>query len=228
MKEPRPGVRGCITCPAPALEICGKVDGEPDLPHGGLRGYLAVFGNVDRGRERILKGAFKRTLKAKMKRGVPLMVRHFAHGGDVAECVGHIYGGKEDDTGLLIDAAFDEDAESQRIRNKVAARPAMYSLSVGYMPKNWHITEEDGKTVINHKEMELLEGTITLHPMNTEARIADAKSDQDGQSHDDTNDDAHDGTAPAAPAASAKSAPVASELQRDLDHRRRYIDSLDL
>ena len=166
--------------------VGGLADRAVWLAHEGQRRvegqllYLAVFGNIDLGGDRIVKGAFAKSIGERVPAGkVPYMAMHFAYGGDVMEMIGKVSQAKEDDFGLWIHADLLGDPASQAMRSKIVeARQMGLSIgqSVGYRTVAYDISEEEGRTVYNLKELVLCEGTITVRPMNELARLTDAKT----------------------------------------------------
>lgn len=181
-------------CHVPDAKILGKAD-IPENDPGSISGYLAVFGNVDQSGEIIQKGSFARTINAKFGNGgtIPLMIKHFASGGDTKQCVGSIVSAKEDDFGLWIEATFDLCEAAQDTRGKIA-RKHVKGLSVGFFPVAYEMrppANDDEKAALEKsqlgqkdprdeiliwKECELAEGTITVRPCNVEAQIMNVKA----------------------------------------------------
>lgn len=153
--------------------VYGKADEDP----GWIEGYLAVFNNIDAQREVVRPGCFAKSARERIPAGkVPLMTRHFAHGGDSVDVIGTITQGKEDDFGLWIHADLSPDPHAQMVRGKVAGRHVK-KLSVGYSTLKWnHIPWEDGKTATELLEARLLDGIVTVRPANEQAVILAAKA----------------------------------------------------
>jgi len=139
---------------------------------GGFYGYLAVWNTVDLGGEVILPGAFSKSLT--QHDTFPLMVRHALWGGDVSEIVGS-FTAKEDDYGLFIDATYLDTPAAQETRQKTD-RGIARGLSVGYREINVRRQQMDGRSVNALVEGALIEGTITIVPMNEQAIITATKS----------------------------------------------------
>ena len=149
----------------------------PDDP-GWIEGYLAVFGNVDCQGERIIRGAFAKTIQERIPAGkVYLMTRHIAYGGDTKDAVGIITEAREDDYGLWIHAKLFSTDDAQELRAKInqGMKPG---LSVGYRVFQYSMSKEGAaqETVINLEELGLEEGTVTLNPANEKAGVTAAKN----------------------------------------------------
>lgn len=180
-REPQKNVRIEVVCPESKVKAfaSGK---SAEAPHGGLEGYLAVYGNIDSDGEVFDKGTFAKSIREQINdgKGVPLMTRHFRDGGDVGDAVGTIYAASEDEFGLYIKARFASTPDAQEVRTK-AQEGIVRGLSVGFMPIRWEWEkeggDEDGDMVLHFKEAKISEGTITLRPSNKEAHITAAKAD---------------------------------------------------
>jgi len=144
---------------------------------GWVEGYGAVWDNIDLASEIMRKGAFVKSIGERVKAGlVKLMVKHFAYGGDVMDCVGTVTEAKEDEYGLWYHADFIEnDPLAANVRNKVALGHVKTN-SVGFGPMSWGYVEQDGRTLIEHTECKLYEITLTVVPANELALVTAAKS----------------------------------------------------
>ncbi len=143
---------------------------------GWIQGYAAVWNNVDLQGEIMRKGAFATTIQERVSAGkVKLMVKHFAHGGDVLECIGTITEMKEDDFGLWFHADLSSVQMAQDVRTKVQ-EGHLNRASVGYGPVHWDFIDIDGRTVLEHLECKVFEVTITVIPANEMAELTAVKS----------------------------------------------------
>jgi HK97 family phage major capsid protein/HK97 family phage prohead protease len=132
---------------------------------GKFSGYLAVFGNVDQGNDRIEKGAFARTLNAKSR--FPLLWQH-----RMDEPVGGL-SAKEDERGLLIEGELNLDVQRGKEAYALLKKGDISGLSIGYDAVKWEM--QSGVRAL--KEIKLYEGSIVTFPMNTEATVTDVKAD---------------------------------------------------
>ena len=139
---------------------------------GTLEGYLAVFDNVDLGRDVIVKGAFAKTIAKVKSDGIPLLADHVA---SVASVLGTIYDAREDTHGLYIKAKFSSAPSAQDVRIKLI-EGHLGSMSVGYEATKFEFGQRDGKTVRFLQEMKLWEGSVVVLPMNPEAIVSRVKS----------------------------------------------------
>ena len=162
-------------CQDPRL-MAKELDAKDTLADSGwIEGYSAAFNNVDQGGDRILPGAFRRTLQERLPQGkVKLMLQHYAKGGSIRELIGTVTQGKEDAYGLFSHAELSRVSVAQETRVKVL-EGHVDGLSIGYIPKAWEDVNENGEPVRNLKELAWLETTVTTIPMNELAVITGAK-----------------------------------------------------
>ena len=143
---------------------------------GEMEGFAATFGNVDLQDEMIRKGAFVKSIQEQVPAGnVPMMLKHFAFGGDIMDMVGLVMDAEEDDFGLFFRGEFDGDDLSQEIRQKVVDK-RIKKTSVGFQMISWEFMTIAGRTILVHTEAKFLEVTLTLRPANPFAAITSAKS----------------------------------------------------
>lgn len=150
-------------CEAPSFKL---LDGDT----GGFVGYASTFGNVDRSKEAVQKGAFLDTLEA-FKRDGFIAVGH--DWGSMP--VGTIADAKEDDYGLLITTEFHSTPEAQAARRTTVERidrGKSVGLSIGYRV----LSDSKGENgVRNLDKIELHEVSLVTVPCNPMATVAGAK-----------------------------------------------------
>lgn len=148
----------------------------------GVFSAIAAAYSVDRMNERIIPGAFEKTILAWQTSGkqIPL---HWDHSGDAADIIGYIdpTSMKETDEGLYVEGKLD-------IKTSDVAREAWRSmknnavaLSFGYLPKTRK--GKDGVTELT--EVDLFEVSIVPGPANPDTRILSLKSTLQAQTFDD-------------------------------------------
>lgn len=149
---------------------------------GWIEGYAAVWDNVDAQGEIIRKGCFAESIEQRVPTGrVKLMLRHWAHGGDVEDVIGTITEAKEDDYGLWFRARLSSVQKAQDTRTKVK-EGHVQTCSIGFYALDWKwITvgeEDDGakQEVVEHLRGKFAEVTLTVVPANEKAHITAAKS----------------------------------------------------
>jgi uncharacterized protein len=113
-----------------------------------MAGYAAIFDAPDRGGDIVRKGAFARTAKA----GIPLLWQH-----DMGRRIGYIESVSEDDRGLRVIAALDENA---------VPVCAGSGLSFGYRVRGARRGQYRELT-----DLDLIEVSIVTHPMQPMARV---------------------------------------------------------
>lgn len=134
-----------------------------------FEGHGAVFGNVDRGGDVILPGAFARTL-AQHKSDDTLPAMFWMH--DVTRVAGKWIDMVEDDRGLATKGELAPTDLGKEIHT-LLKMDAVRGLSIGYIPTK--VDYDDGGVRLL-KEVELLEVSIVAIPMNPKAQIAHVKS----------------------------------------------------
>jgi HK97 family phage prohead protease len=146
--------------------------GSMDEALGTFKGLAAVYNNVDLGGDRILRGAFTRTLKA--KGSFPLLWQHKAD-----QPIGKV---------TLIDSPNGLVADGQLLMSDPQARIAfdhcqagnIKGMSIGYdVPDGGATIDDTG--VRNLSELKLWEVSIVTFPMNEAATISSVKSLEDAR-----------------------------------------------
>lgn len=140
-----------------------------EFSEGFFSGYLSVFGIVDAGGDVVEKGAFRKILRE--NNAFPLLWGHSA--SEPGLVVGTFFA-KEDDYGLKITGEIFDDEDSQKARKKIKRlfdRGIKVGLSMGYKTIKWLNDIIDGQSVRRLQEVRLLEGSITLWPMNELALV---------------------------------------------------------
>lgn len=162
----------------------GTGEDQVDSKEMKFSGYGAVFGNVDSYGDAIQKGAFRDTLKETKKTGIwpSLLLQHGGWSGTAEDMtpIGIISDMSEDDTGLKMDAIL---ADIERGRDaytlmKMAPRPAISGLSIGYIPIEWKRNDNpsQGEAYRTLTKIKLMEVSLVTFPANTEARVLSVKS----------------------------------------------------
>jgi hypothetical protein len=136
---------------------------------GKFSGYLAVFGNVDAGGDRIEKGAFSRTLNTKNR--FSLLWQH-----RMDKPIGG-FTGKEDEHGLLIDGELNLGVQQAQEAYALLKKRDIDGLSIGYDAVKYDMEASTGENRIRVlKEIKLYEGSLVTFPMNESAVVTDVKS----------------------------------------------------
>lgn len=147
-----------------------------------FEGYASTFGDVDLGNDRVVKGAFTKTIRELKERAVPisgadinaLLPVLWQHRRD--QPVGSFYDLREDDKGLFVKAVLpkSDDLVTGRVMPQMRAR-SIKALSIGYQ-----IIEQSMQgSVRNIEEVRLIEVSLVTTPMNEEATITSVKQEHD-------------------------------------------------
>lgn len=129
---------------------------------GVVKGYGAVFNNVDRGGDVILPGAFKRWLLENAGKPLKMLWNHFE-----SFPLGKWTKFEEDEKGLRIEGKFTLAAQKAQEIYALMKDGVIDGLSIGYQTVD---AEEDKTTGVRRlKELRLFEISPVTFPMNTEA-----------------------------------------------------------
>lgn len=132
---------------------------------GVITGYGAIFNNIDMGNDRILPGAFSKTLAGKTS--IPMLFSH-----DQARPIGVWDKLRQDGRGLIVRGKISDTADGRDIRT-LAKDGAVTGLSIGYMPNDFGYDSDGVRTL---KSVDLHEVSLVTFPMNELARISAVKS----------------------------------------------------
>src|SRR6056297_2755627 len=132
---------------------------------GIFEGYAAVFNNVDLGKDKILPGAFKKTLEERGDK-IKILWQH-----DWDEPIGKVLEIKEDEYGLWVKGKIITTTQKGKEAYELIKEKIIDGLSIGYniMKKDW----QSGVRLL--KELKLLEFSPVTFPMNEEALITNVK-----------------------------------------------------
>lgn len=138
---------------------------------GRIRGYGAATGNVDRGGDMILAGAFTKTLARFKSEGLPLMC--WMH--DMAQPIGKWTVAREDQKGLWLEGQLNLETTAGRDAYAHVKAQDVTGLSIGYRTPKGARTYE-GKGVFHLKEVDVWEVSVVGNPMNPLATIETVKT----------------------------------------------------
>lgn len=142
---------------------------------GSFSGFAAAIGNVDQGGDKIVAGAFAKTIK-KNKGRVPVLAGH-----DRSKHIGWGVSAEEKTKGLAVEGMLDLNVQAARelhsLSKKAMELGTSMGLSIGYSaPKTaW---EGDVRLL---KEINLFEYSFTPFPMNPKARVDSIKHEEIGE-----------------------------------------------
>lgn len=130
---------------------------------GVIAGYASVFHRVDRGGDRVLPGAFARSIAKRGPRGVRLLWQH-----DPGAPIGVIDEIAEDGRGLFVRGRLLLDVARGRDAHALLRGAAIDGLSIGYRTL---LSDRDKDGVRNLREIDLWEVSLVTFPMQPAARV---------------------------------------------------------
>ncbi len=131
---------------------------------GAFAGYASIFHRVDRGGDRVLPGAFARSIARRGARGIRLLWQH-----DPASPIGVIDEIAEDGRGLFVRGRLLLDVARGQEAHALLSAAAIDGLSIGYRAV---VAERDRDGVRNLREIDLWEVSLVTFPMQPAARVA--------------------------------------------------------
>lgn len=138
---------------------------------GEFEGYLSTFGNVDRGMDMVMPGAFRRTLKERKLSAIKLLRDH-----DTRKVIGKWLSMEEDDRGLKVRGKLFAGTVQLATETLALMREgALDAMSIGYRTIKAQWDEEQG--VRKLLDLDLWEGSIVTFPMNEMATVDAVKTD---------------------------------------------------
>lgn len=163
---------------------------EADAEAGTFEATVAVFGNVDRGGDRILPGAFEKTLAAWKASGDPIPVIFNHDWSSPMAHVGVVTDAKETTKGLWVKGALDiNDNDVARQVHRLMSRRSLKEFSFGYeVPAGGEKRAKDGANDLS--EIVLAEVGPTLKGMNDSTELHSVKSalEKNTETADDEKD----------------------------------------
>ena len=137
-------------------------------PDGSFRGYASLFNRVDLGRDRVLPGAFARSLQKRGAAGVRMLYQH-----DPSEVIGHWRLIREDPAGLYVEGVLSPDVARAREVRSLMRSGALDGLSIGFHTVR---ARKDAATGVREiVEADLWEVSIVTFPMLPDARVTEVK-----------------------------------------------------
>ncbi len=136
-------------------------------PDGRFAGYASVFDMTDNQRDRVLRGAFRETLKGRV-REVKLLWQH-----EQSEPIGYFSEMFEDVHGLYVEGRLLMDVSKAREAYALMKEGVVSGLSIGYSPLRYTIDPDSGVRLL-HK-VALWEVSLVTFPANDASRISVVK-----------------------------------------------------
>ena len=157
------------------LEIKSFMEVDEDgQKFGYYKGYASTFGNIDRTRDVIAPGAFKRCLDNGRK--VKMCWQH-----DMSTPIGSFPTMKEDEYGLYVEGRINLGTNMGREAYALLKAGDLDSMSIGFMVDDYDIDDKTGVRTI--KEIDLWEISIVTEPANTMAMVTAVKSLESAESY---------------------------------------------
>lgn len=135
---------------------------------GEFSGYASLFDRVDLSKDRISRGAFRVSLKARGPAGIRMLFQH-----DPFEPIGTWQTVAEDARGLFVRGKIAADTQRGGEVLKLLQAGALDGLSIGFKTKSSLTDRKTGVRTI--READLWEISIVTFPMQPQARISDIK-----------------------------------------------------
>lgn len=138
---------------------------------GEFVGYGAVFGNVDRGGDKILMGAFAKSIIQKGAKGIKCLFQH-----NTDEPIGIYTEIAEDANGLIVKGQLAMGTQRGKETYELMKMGAIDGLSIGYRVNPKGYTYEDNGKVRVLSDLDLMEISAVTFPMNPKATISAVKA----------------------------------------------------
>ena len=136
---------------------------------GTIRGYASIFGNVDKGGDIVAPGAFKKSIKARKGKVLPMLWNH-----DPGHPIGKWTVIEEDERGLKIEGRITPGVSKGAEVLAMVRDGVIDGMSIGYATIKADRDEVTGVRTL--KEVELWEVSLVTFPMNTEATVQGVKA----------------------------------------------------
>jgi HK97 family phage prohead protease len=136
---------------------------------GTFSGYASLFGKADLGRDMVMPGAFRASLKTRDIGGVKLLFQH-----DPNEPIGVWLDIREDSNGLFVKGRLTTEVERAREVLSLMRAGALDGLSIGYRTVRGLTDPKSG--IRRLMEVDLWEISVVTFPMLPEARVSSVKS----------------------------------------------------
>ena len=174
-----PDMKGIIARPEPGLDrrhAMGVPPGPKFAPlpvtqmeaDGTFRGYASLFNRVDLGRDRVLPGAFRSSIRRRGAGGVRMLFQH-----DPSEVIGTWRVIREDAAGLWVEGHLSPDVAKAREVRSLMKAGALDGLSIGFHTVR---ARKDAATGVRSiVEADLWEISVVTFPMLPDARVAEVK-----------------------------------------------------
>ncbi len=141
-----------------------------DISEEGIfSGYASLFGETDLGRDRVIKGAFARSIAARKASGIRML---FQHNPD--KPIGVWEELREDEKGLFVRGRIIRDVANGAEVLSLMRSGAIDGLSIGFKTRRSRTDKKSGIREIF--EADLWEISVVTFPMLPEARVSQVKN----------------------------------------------------
>lgn len=139
---------------------------------GEIEGYASKFGEVDRGSDMVMPGAFRASLAAKKSIEVKMLWQH-----DPSQPIGVWDTIQEDETGLRVKGRILTGIHKGAEALLMLKAGILDGLSIGYRTEDYGYSTEGQRQVRQLKKLDLWEISLVTFPMLPSARVT-AKADE--------------------------------------------------
>lgn len=134
---------------------------------GSIEGLLAGFNTIDSHGDRILPGAFAKSLRERGKRPLPMLLHH-----DQRRPIGRWTEWNERASGLYVKGRLTLDTQDGQEARALARDGALTGLSIGFIPTKVRRTNDATDLV----EINLIEGSLVAIPSNPDTYVSSVKA----------------------------------------------------
>tara|TARA_Y100000015_G_scaffold13556_1_gene12996 strand:- start:697 stop:1749 length:1053 start_codon:yes stop_codon:yes gene_type:complete len=137
---------------------------------GEFEGYASTFGNVDKGNDVVVNGAFRKSLRRRPYNKVKLLYQHRTD-----EPIGVFKGMREDENGLYVKGQLAMGTQKGREVYELMKMGALDAMSIGFKadPKSQSYDERRRKRFL--RDVDLMEVSLVTFPMNDKAVVHQVK-----------------------------------------------------
>lgn len=145
---------------------------------GQFEALVSIFNNVDYGNDRVLPGAFSKTLEEWAAKGDPMPVIWSHEWDDPTSHIGIVVDAKEVPEGLWVRAQLDvEHNPKAAYVARLLKERRVTQFSFGYQARDFqYVTEKDGTTIRELFDLDVFEVGPTLLGMNPATQLLNAAS----------------------------------------------------
>lgn len=145
-----------------------------------ISGYAAIFGNIDKSRDKLIKGCFSNSISERGPESgandrILLLWQH-----DMSEPIGRITKLQEDDKGLYFEAVIDDIEIGDRALKQLESG-TLNQFSIGYNYVWEHCEWDDEEACLVVKEVKLYEISVVSIGCNGETEYLGLKSQEDAE-----------------------------------------------